>query len=102
MVWKTHKDPTGHENWKVRDPNLPDWHKWEVEWGNGQMKVYLDGRHFGTTAVFNGTPDRVWLGGLENGLLPFDGKWRNLKINGAVQAESRTLNSSLDSVIGGN
>lgn len=60
--------------------NLPQWHKWAVEWGGGSVRFFLDGNQIGK-APFSGHPTKITVGGDE--LRPesnFLGQWRNLKV----------------------
>jgi len=60
--------------------NLPEWHKWSLEWGEGSIRFFLDGKQIGK-APFKGHPDKITVGG--DDASPdrnFSGQWRNLKV----------------------
>ena len=64
----------------VCSDNLPDAHTWRVEWGDGSMRVLLDGRQVGHDEDFNGAPSSAIFGGYDDSRRDFKGSWRNGKV----------------------
>lgn len=66
---------------EIASDNLPDWHKWTVKWGSGQLQVFLDGKQIGRTEKFAGAkPTSCIVGGNQNSRRNFLGKWRNFSV----------------------
>ena len=67
--------------------NLPDWHEWEIKWGDGKLSVELNGKpipKMKKPMVFHGVVEKIYVGGCGD-WRRFEGLWRNLRINGEAQ-----------------
>lgn len=65
---------------EVASDNLPDWHKWRVEWEPGMVSFFLDDHCIGKETGLNIKPKHVMIGGYVGGTgRNFKGNWRGFK-----------------------